>query len=300
MEIFNHNSLSKWPLKDKSVQSVITSPPYWQLRKYSIPDIQIAGWKGQYGMESDFQRFIRNTLRWVDEAWRVLKNDGLLFINLQDTYVSGDLGSQYFDRLRSKTKYPAKTKLLIPQRIAIAMVDSGWILRNDIIWHKVNGNPESVKDRFTNAHEYIFMFSKQEKYFFDLDSVRIKTDNQMSIEEHNSKNRWGKQGYSKEKGVTFTSKSKKKSHYLGKTPRNVWSIPSQATKHEHYASFPEKLVKRMVLCSSRRGDVVLDPFCGSGTTIKVAEENNREGIGFDLGYKEIQKARLGTIQRQLM
>lgn len=251
-------------------------------------------------MESEFQRFIRNTLRWVDEAWRVLKNDGLFFINLKDTYVSGNLGSQYFERLHSKTKYPDKTKLLIPQRIAIAMVDSGWILRNEIIWHKVNGSPESVKDRFTNTHEHIFMFSKQEKYFFDLDSVRIKTDNQMTIDEHNSKNSWGKIKHSKEKGSTFTNKSKKKSHYLGKNPGNIWNISNQPSKHEHYASFPEKLVKRMILCSSRPGDKILDPFCGSGTTIKVAEENNREGIGFDLGYQDIQKERLKTIQRQLM
>lgn len=285
------------------------------MRKYDIPDIQITGWTGQYGLEPDFELFIKHTMKWIKEACRVLKDDGLLFINLQDTYstVSGNLGSKHFNRpqytkkshatlniKQPKTKYPDKTKLLIPQRIAIALVDSGWLLRNDIIWHKVNGLPESANDRFTRAHEYIFMFSKKEKYYFDLDSVRIKTGTEIPLEEYKKGKAWGTHKDDMTKGNRFESSVKRFTHPAGKNPRDVWSIPNQATTHNHYAAFPEKLVKRMVLCSSRPGDKILDPFCGSGTTIKVAEENNREGIGFDLGYQDIQKERLKIIQRQLM
>ena len=162
---------------DKSIDCVITSPPYWQLRDY--------GWDGQWGNEPTFQMYLENLWSLMDEIWRVLKDTGTVWINLGDTYGSfrGSSSASSFsrngngDNRHEMNERPNKGKfeeclLLIPHRFAIGCIDRGWIMRNDIVWAKRNGMPESVTDRFSKKHEYFFFMAKSEKYYFDLESIR--------------------------------------------------------------------------------------------------------------------------------
>ncbi len=230
--IIQQSTLATWQIEDKSVQAVITSPPYYALRRYQIPDVIIGGnkdcqhewgnkkitlkhksnetnpgkeayfkdkgasddtgyqfcihcnaWQGQYGLEPTPQLYIEHTRLWAKEAWRVLKKDGVFFLNLSDSYAGSNCGSNDYRGRKQDEKYqgqkvgkqkgyPSKCQLLIPHRVAIALIDDGWILRNTIIWYSTNKMPESVTDRFSKKYEYVFMFVKQERYYFDLNSVR--------------------------------------------------------------------------------------------------------------------------------
>ena len=357
MKIHHQNVFEPWPLEDKSIQAIITSPPYWGLRKYDIPDVVIGGmqscrheweevpvrfdgsthrnqkkenngkithqtntcfscgaWKGQFGLEPTFQEYIEHIRLWAKEAWRVLKDDGVMFINLGDTYgtVSGNMGGLMTDSkitnlnsidIKQPNLNMHKCKLLIPHRMAIALIDDGWILRNDIIWHKPNGMPESVRDRFSKKFENIFMFVKQRKYYFDLDAIReahapqsyarINQNNGHPVNNSPKMHKGGKK-------VKQTLNPKQFLHSKGKNPGDIWEFNTQHSPEKHYAMWPEKLVERMILCSTRPGDKVLDPFCGSGTTLRVADQLNREGVGIDLGYKDIQDRRLSNIQKELL
>lgn len=334
METLTHNVFEPWPLNDKSVQSIITSPPYWSLRKYDIPDVVIGGdeecdhkfdmekqvksvgawfemktgfcqcgaWKGQYGLEPLFKNYIEHTRLWAKEAWRVLKDDGVFFLNLGDSYGTGAGG--YWsakpypginENMRLK-KQPVlgkeKCKLLIPHRVAIALIDDGWILRNDVVWYKPNAMPESCQDRFSKKFEYIFMFVKQKKYYFDLDAIRAahKYDGR-EISTVTDQKRIG---------TPMEREIRERWPGKGANPGDVWTINTTPSPHDHYAMWPEKLVDRMVRCSSKVGDTVLDPFCGSGTTLRVVDGLNRSGVGFDIGYESIQKKRTRNIQRKLI
>jgi len=160
-------------LEDKSVDCVITSPPYWQLRDYGFPE--------QWGLEPTYQEYLEHLWSLMDEIWRVLKDSGTVWINLGDTYSnSGGCGWTGLESKNFKQKaqphrvkdLPPKCLLLIPHRFAIGCIDRGWIMRNDIIWAKRNGMPESCRDRFTKKHEYFFFMVKRKKYYFDLDSIR--------------------------------------------------------------------------------------------------------------------------------
>ena len=356
--IYKQSVFEPWPIESETIQAICTSPPYFALRKYAIPDVIIGGnkdckhefeivtkragggtngtvgnnidtrihyeaqsgiclkcrsYKGQYGLEPTPQMYVEHTRLWAKEAWRVLKNDGVLFLNLADSYSGGGRGyggkSEYLignGAQNPKLDYPNKCQLLIPPRVAIALVDGGWTLRNKIIWYKSNAMPESVTDRFSKKYEYIFMFTKQEKYYFDLDSVRetIITKNRAGIrEKYNSKFNDNDEA----KNQTSLSKARQlkrslglpEGHINGKNPGDVWVIPTQPSSEKHYALWPERLVERMVRCSTKAGDIVLDPFAGSATTLKVAEQLNRKGIGIDLGYHEISKRRTGKIQKEM-
>lgn len=313
--IFHQSVFEKWPLEDGSVQAVITSPPYWGLRKYQIPDVQIGDWTGQYGLEPDFKMYIAHTLQWAREAWRVLRDDGIFFLNIGDSY--GGSGGCHKEHHKNDSSFQSKMDtlrggvgntflpkclLLIPPRIAIGLIDEGWTLRNDIIWHKTNAMPESVTDRFSKKHENIFMFTKQTKYYFDLDAVKIPS---ITIDARPD-------AFERTRGRGYNTKLygrpprqhqgnyQEKPASLIKNPGDVWSIPPQPSPEKHYAMWPEKLVGRMILCSTKPGDTILDPFCGSGTTLKVAEELGRKGAGIDLGYGEIQERRLKGIQKEMI
>ena len=200
----------------------------------------------------------------------------------------------------------SKCKILIPHRVAIALIEDSWILRNDIIYYKPNAMPESCQDRFSKKFEYVFFFTKQPRYYFNLNSVR---------EEHSKESHpfgkngsfeinmdcktaptWGLEGTQSLRGKKF----KRYRNPDGKNPGDIWSIPTQPSSFKHYAMFPEKLVEKMILCSTKPGDTVLDPFVGSGTTILVAERLNRIGKGFDMGYQDIQRQRLTEIQKKLL
>lgn len=302
------------------------------LRKYDIPDVTIGDWKGQYGLEPTPQMYVEHTLLWAKEAWRVLRNDGIMFLNLADSYAgSGGAGGDYntgglregqTKYKQSKIDYPSKCQLLIPERVSIALVDAGWIRRNFIVWYKINAMPESVTDRFSKKWEPIFMFTKQEKYYFDLNSIR-EPHKEVSIERLKraigNNNKWVngasgqlKHGLSqprpnyKDRIGSMQSTEFNGSDYLvgklnplGKNPGDVWVIPTQPSSEKHFAMWPERLVERMVKCSTKAGDIVLDPFCGSGSTLKVAEQLHRKGIGIDLGYHEISKRRTSKIQKEM-
>jgi len=267
--------------------------------------IHCGAWKGQHGLEHDFRLYIEHIRLWAREAWRVLKDDGLFFMNLGDSY-GGSWGA-YGDRtLRENQKRPptanakAKCKLLIPHRAAIALINDGWILRNDIVWWKINGMPESVKDRFSSRHENIFMFSKSSRYYFNLDAVREphkeKTLTVIGTKRNGSK---GTDELGKVKSHGFMSMPERTLNPAGVNPGDVWEYATQPSPDKHYAMWPEKLVERMIKCLTRPGNIVLDPFVGSGRTLRVADRLNRIGYGIDLGYQDIQERQLKEIQKEL-
>ncbi len=317
MKIYHQSVFDRWPMEDGSMQAIICSPPYWGLRKYDIPDIEIKGcdclsWKGQYGLESSYKDYIEHTRLWAKEAWRVLRDDGVFFLNIGDSYGGSGGGHKEYHNNNSGfqgkrghltggqgNSARAKCKLLIPHRIAIALIDDGWILRNDLVWHKPNGMPESCQDRFSKKFEYIFMLVKNEKYYFDLDAIRGNYNpNTLQRNKYQYKDRTGKDlGQLKGKDNTYKSI---KANELGKNPGDIWQINTQPSSEKHFAMWPEKLVERMLLCSTRPGDSILDCFAGSGTTLRVAEQHNRVGFGIDLGYQDIQRKRLDNIQKKLL
>lgn len=244
-------------LPSNSCQCIVTSPPYWGLRDYDIAE--------QIGLEPTLPQFI-NSLRGIfREARRVLKDDGVLWLNIGDGFTSGNRRWRAPDKknparamsTRPDTPEGLKPKDLmgIPWRLAFALQDDGWYLRADIIWHKPNAMPESVRDRPTRAHEYLFMFTKSERYFYDRTAVL----------EGN-----------------------------GRNLRSVWSLHTQGFAGAHFATFPPTLVEPCIAASTRPGDFVLDPFFGSGTVGVVAEENNRRYVGIELNpaYVKIAADRL--------
>lgn len=247
-------------LPARSVQCCVTSPPYWSLRDYHIP--------GQIGLEVSLDQFLDRLVAVFSQVKRVLRDDGVLWLNIGDAYTSGDRGYRAPDRkhpiramaFRPPTPDGLKPKDLIgiPWRLALALQRDGWYLRADVIWHKPNCMPESVKDRPTRAHEYVFLLTKSEHYAYDHRSVR----------EHNGRNR-----------------------------RSVWSIPTQAFKGAHFATFPPALIEPCILSASRPGDFILDPFFGSGTMGVVASELGRRYVGIELNPEYIRMAtqRLTTL-----
>lgn len=265
-------------LPDGSVRTCVTSPPYWGLRDY--------GNDGQLGLEPTPQEFVENLCKVFDEVWRVLADDGTCWVNLGDSYAGGvaasggkqrlgpnkDLDNHRNDVKLKKVGAGLKPKDLvgIPWRFAFAMQDRGWYLRQDIIWSKLNPMPESVRDRCTKSHEYIFLFSKSPRYFFD--SEAIKEPGQTN---HN--------GPSDDEVVE-----------LVRNKRSVWNVPVARYKEAHFAVYPPALIEPCVLAGSAEGDTVLDPFSGSGTTGEVALLNGRNYVGTELNpdYARLSEKRI--------
>lgn len=248
-------------LPSNSVRCVMTSPPYWGLRDYGI--------NGQIGLETTLQQYINHLVAIFSEVKRVLRNDGTLWLNIGDGYTSGNRGYRAEDKknparamsVRPNTPIGLKPKDLIgiPWRLAFALQEDGWYLRTDIIWHKPNAMPESVKDRPTRAHEFLFLFSKEEQYYYD----------RKAILEVNGRNK-----------------------------RTVWSVNTQPLSEAHFATFPTKLVEPCILASTEPGDYVLDPFFGSGTVGLVCKEHGRKCIGIELNpeYIKIALKRLYSVE----
>lgn len=254
-------------IPDASVDSVITSPPYWQLRNYGYPE--------QWGLEPTYQEYLEHLWALMDEIWRVLKDTGTVWINLGDTYgtksggMASGMSNAGIPAGQIEIKQPKnihKCLLLIPHRFAIGCIDKEWIVRNDIIWAKRNAMPESVTDRFSKKHEYIFFMTKKPKYYFDLDSIR-EAHSTVSIERYK---------------YDFTG------HENGKNPGSIsdfWDITTKGSSEKHYASFNFKLIEKPIIAGSPEGGIILDPFCGKGTTLVRALQLNRKVIGID-GSKE--------------
>jgi DNA modification methylase len=243
----------------------VTSPPYWGLRDYGIP--------GQIGAEMELSLYLDNLTEVFREVRRVLRDDGTLWLNIGDSYTSGGRTWRDSDKknrargmdYRAPTPPGLKPKDLIgiPWKIAFALQQDGWYLRSDIIWNKPNCQPESVKDRPTRAHEYIFLFSKSEHYFYRADAIK---------EPVSSPNGNG--------GL--------------RNRRSVWSINTEPFPEAHFATFPPSLVRPAILAGTEPSDLVLDPFLGSGTVGQVALEEDRRFVGIEVKseYAELAVKRL--------
>jgi len=274
-------------LPDKSVQMCLTSPPYYGLRNYQDKEEQL-------GLENTPEEFVVNLVDVFSEVHRVLKDDGTLWLNLGDSYMrpgtdqppqKGKLNSEKmnkrygFDKKHKSKNIKLKPKNLlgIPWKTALALQDWGWILRQDIIWHKPNCMPESVKDRFTKNHEYIFLFTKQPKYFFNQILEPLKD---ISIK----RAEYGWDGVVVE-GRNSPQKMEDMKRFApekGKNKRGVWTIPPASYKEAHFAVFPPKIPELCIKAGSDEGDIVLDCFMGSGTTAMVAQNMFRKWIGIEL------------------
>ncbi|WP_439544999.1 DNA-methyltransferase [Sandarakinorhabdus sp.] len=259
-----------------TVNMAVTSPPYFGQRDYNVEE--------QIGSEETPELYVERLITIFREVRRVLREDGTLWLNLGDKYRDGAL-------------------LGMPWRVALALIADGWTLRSDIIWHKPNAMPHSVKIRPTHDHEYLFMFSKGKDYYYDADAIR---EPHVTFTE-NSKMKGGRKHLGKRGGTPETGKNNGNTnlhdarwdqafHPLGRNKRTVWSVALGKFREAHFAVFPEKLVEPCILAGSPRGGIVLDPFFGSGTTGLVALNNNRRFVGIELNhdYCEIAQRRLIT------
>lgn len=242
------------------VQACVTSPPYWSLRDYEI--------QGQIGLEPSLDAYLANLVAAFEQVRRVLRDDGTLWLNVGDSYTSGGRTWRAPDRknpirampVRPPTPAGLKPKDLIgvPWRLVLALQQAGWYLRADVVWSKPNCQPESVRDRPTRSHEYLFLLSKSERYRYDEDAVRGPN---------------------------------------GRRLRTVWEVHTRPYREAHFATFPPALVEPCIELGTRPGDLVLDPFLGSGTSGAVALRLGRRFIGIELNpeYAEMARRRIGNI-----
>lgn len=301
----------------ESVQTCVTSPPYWGLRDYGVA--------GQLGLEKSPEEYVSKMVEVFHEVWRVLKKDGTLWLNLGDSYAgswsgnsvrpkggrqrSGNPGfqskaadeGQYFARNGNvPIGLKAKDLVGIPWRVAFALQSDGWYLRQDIIWHKPNAMPESVRDRCTKAHEYIFLLSKSDRYLFDNEAIKEPAicgakGSQFytgKTAEHQL-GRSQKVRPSKPKG-SFNAKGEPLPGQLPfraivemRNKRSVWTVSTKPFKGAHFATFPSDLIEPCVLSGSKAGDVVFDPFSGAGTTGMVALKYGRRYVGIELNSEYV-------------
>jgi site-specific DNA-methyltransferase (cytosine-N4-specific) len=294
-------------LPDGSVDCIVTSPPYYGLRDYGTP--------GQYGLEPTLPDYVETLRRLFAEARRVLADDGTMWLNLGDSYAAADGqggdaptsgleggarpsfrrdGAQVAAPRRTAMGVPKKNLFGVPWRVAFALQDDGWILRNEIIWHKTNAMPESIKDRLSSRHEHLFLFSKSSRYWFDLDSIR---------EPHTMRPQRRPRGHKERQKLGVLpaqthSTSRRDDpgvdgHPLGRNPGDVWSIATKPYPEAHFAVFPIDIPIRCIKAGCKPGGTVLDPFSGSGTTGAAARQLDRKYIGIDLNpaYHDLAKGR---------
>lgn len=315
------------------VQTIVTSPPYWGLRDY--------GHDGQLGREPTLQEFIANMVEVFDLCRELLADDGTCWVNMGDSYASrGGLqapmaGEAMEGRARAKGNIclsnrsagidGLKNKDLVgqPWRLAFALQDAGWYLRQDIVWSKPNPMPESVRDRCTKAHEYIFLLAKSERYYFDQDAIlepvspnthaRLSQDVQNQIGSERANGGAKTNGNMKavaRKTEAPGSGTKNNSSFdqamaimpERRNKRSVWTIPTESFSEAHFATFPQALVEPCILAGSRAGDIVFDPFMGSGTVAQVAQNLGRKWLGCEINpaYIDLQKKRTAQLGLELL
>jgi len=269
----------------KSARMCVTSPPYYGLRDYG-------GEQYQLGQEQTPEKFIENLVNVFRQVKNVLTDDGTLWVNLGDSYYNyrPGKGQTYPKQSVSKTNQDLpessakrgtkleglkeKDLIGIPWMFAFAMRADGWYLRQDIIWHKPNPMPESVRDRCTKAHEYIFLFSKNKKYFYDNEAIKEPAKDWGTRDRTQGKYHNPGTGLSPHTGLTKS--------YEKRNKRSVWSVTKKPYKGAHFATYPAELIEPCILAGSEQGDIVLDPFMGSGTTAAVAKSLGRNYIGCEL------------------
>ena len=287
-------------LASESVHCVVTSPPYFGLRDY--------GHVGQIGLEATPDAYVAEMVAVFREVLRVLRADGTLWLNLGDSYNGGGRGGNPTNSPHQKQKsnrgsvamhgvklvapgLAAKQRLMIPARVALALQQDGWWLRDEIIWHKPNPMPVSVTDRTTPAHEMLYMFSKSARYHYDMEAIKEPARFQVPSDRKLSN------AYDIELGRNDGGGHRSGGFVTGplRQPRSVWSITPKPFKGAHFATFPPDLVRPCILAGCPVGGTVLDPFFGAGTTGLVASELGRSTIGVDLNpaYAALAAERLG-------
>lgn len=287
-EIWNGNS---WELAENlppgCLQMIVTSPPYFQQRKYTKKEQTE---KLEFGQEKTVGEYVSKLVSLFDKLKIALKDNGTLWLNLGDKYKDSQLSG-------------------IPWRVALALQDSGWLLRSEIIWHKPNAMPSSVKNRPTTDHEHIFLLTKSKEYFYNADAIR---EPHVTFSDK-SRMKGGRNHFGKKGGTPESGKNKGNSnlhdgrwdqafHPLGRNRRTVWEIPLGKFRGTHFAVFPEQLVEICVRAGSAENDLVFDPFMGAGTTALVAKRLNRNYLGFELveDYVEMANNRLISVQKELL
>jgi site-specific DNA-methyltransferase (adenine-specific) len=288
-------------LPNESVDCIITSPPYYQLRDYGS-DLQI-------GLEPSFNEYILKLKEVFNESKRVLKPTGTLFIVIGDTYSGTSSGekskwgsrSTYTDFTwrNQQIELPRKSLMQIPSRLAIALQDDGWILRNEIIWHKPNAMPQSVKDRFTIDYEKVFFFVKERYYYFKQIKEQMVTKDLNPPRGSKGVLNNPNGGLRKQDAIGRNDYTNFNDRYVPpidmmRNKRCVWSIPTKGISESHFATYPDELVEIMIEAGCPKDGVILDPFVGSGTTAMVAKRLGYQYIGFDINeeYLKIANKRL--------
>lgn len=290
-------TLKKFP--DESIDCIVTSPPYWSLRDYGV--------KNQIGLEKDFNEYLSRLIAVFDEIKRILKPAGTCWVVLGDTYggsgTGGNLQNRKKEAILKKKKAGLqkfsgvsnyrKSLLQLPSRFSVTMIKRGWILRNEIIWHKPNVQPSSAIDRFTVDFEKIYFFVKSRKYYFSRQFEPLENKERLKRRFINPGN---KQKY---RHISFSSINqsnieKRRKRMLDRGARNkrcVWKIGTSSFSGQHFATFPEKLIETPVKAGCPEGGIVLDPFIGSGTTAVVAKKLERKFIGIELNPEYVALAR---------
>jgi DNA modification methylase len=296
-------TMRRWAAEGVKVQTCVTSPPYYGLRDY--------GHEGQIGLEETPEQYIAAMVEVFRCVWDVLEDNGTLWLNIGDSYANaggmtqpdrsnsggkrGERGKQRAANSRGGIYRPStisenikpKDLIGIPWMLAFALRADGWYLRQDIIWHKPNPMPESVRDRCTKAHEYIFLLSKSQKYHYDNDAIKdaVKKD-------------WGSRdrtdGKYHNEGSGLQPHGGLEKSYEMANKRSVWTVTTKSYEGAHFAVFPQNLIEPCILAGAPVGGVVLDPFMGSGTTAQVAQHLGRKYLGCELNleYKALQDKRL--------
>jgi DNA modification methylase len=280
-----------------SIHCCVTSPPYFGLRDYGVD--------GQIGLEATPEAYVAKMVDVFREVRRVLRYDGTLWLNLGDSYANdgkwgGTTGGKHADglhgspigRLKRETGLKPKNLIGIPWRVAFALQADGWYLRSDIIWNKPNPMPESVRDRPTKSHEYIFLLAKSDSYYYDADATKEERD---SVSLYPGNKDPGKiQGTKAHQGGNSQFRDSRQRAWgdlSGRNKRSVWTVATKPCKDAHFATFPPKLIEPCILAGCPAGGVVLDPFSGAGTTGVVAKQHGRSYVGIELNPEYIEMSR---------
>ena len=282
-----------------SIQCCVTSPPYWGLRNYNVD--------GQLGLEETPKEYVANMVSVFREVRRVLRNDGTLWLNLGDSYAGNNSRASNNGRAgfgipregvfeRTGAGLKSKDLVGIPWRVAFALQADGWYLRQDIIWHKPNPMPESVTDRCTKAHEYIFLLTKSQKYAYDAEAIKEPSISFKDVGDGKAtKIKFGGNKYGDSDDPKHQTKSGNEYTDNGKrNKRSVWTVTTKPYSEAHFATFPPELIEPCILAGSAPDTLVLDPFNGAGTTGVVSIQNSRRYIGIELNpeYLEMSRKRI--------
>jgi len=299
--------MKRWKDESLKVQTVVTSPPYFGLRDY--------GHDGQIGLEETVGEYVANIVDVFANVWNILEDDGTVWLNLGDSYynyrpgkgqalnkqtvsnTNQDLPTTCARRGNKQEGLKEKDLIGIPWRVAFALQEFGWYLRQDIIWHKPNPMPESVRDRCTKAHEYIFLLTKKPQYYFNNEAIKEPAKHPNAKASWTSSSRIERAKSLGRLPVGNEINGKKYEGAELKNKRSVWTVNVKPYKGAHFATFPKELIEPCVLAGSKEGDIVFDPFMGSGTTAQVALNNGRQYLGCELNseYKKLQDERLSRL-----